>query len=1193
MLGDLLRVFLAGIIIASLAVSAPLVQPDLAGPTSAGGIGGEYGGSGPAGGSLAGIAESLYGSQGSDSAGATGEEAPGQVAGGSGGENEPLQGEAYDSEDRERLRSVNGSDSGEGNGSVDGSGSGEGNGSENGSGSAASNISLEGGSSTLQYGAVKEPYWRQQAYDIYTAVGWRQSGSTQPFEDRIEPTDTANRRSYTIELAADATAIPAPFRPVATDLNPSVRRGPEGGIQTTDPIPAGTTFTVTSDVPDWSYEELKSAPASYDDQLIEQYGTPADSTPERVAELTDEITANASTPYQQAVAIEYWLKNEKTYSLEVPPPREDIVDQFLFEMDAGYCAYFATAMTEMLRTQGIPARYVTGFARNNSRVNGVERITQNKAHAWTEVYFEGVGWVKFEPTTSRRSDEGSSDDSTTISLQHIEPADPSALIEENEPPNQPNLAFATEETATDEDWEIVEADVELLTAAIPGTKGTVRVMKNGVPLVDHRVTFNGERVGLTDSSGEVTGELPYTETVSVTVYRYTAPGEPTPEETTTEPNESDSEEQTTTEEDDQSGEQTTTEEDTGSGDQTTTEAGTGSGGQATTEEPTTTTPEPPTTAAGDSTSGSSGESTTQSGSDEGSDGQRENGGESGPGGSVGAGSLQASQEAPVGGSLTLGEPRTVFLVYHNRSSTVSSLREGQWEPPETQVNLRPVQTEAPVADLRPLQTVRNVSIPLQSDASVRVDGQPLQPGGTATVTATVGGNPIPDGTVRVGDETYKTDENGTATITVPYATEATIEFERGDVTGQTTVRILTDVSVHFVTDPIPGTTATVEANTEQGPVSNLTVRANGVAIDRTNVHGQAGIPVPYAETLVVNATAQRVTGETTVQLPTELTVDAAGLPIPGLAVDANVTISREPVENATITTAEGAYRTDGNGTAAVQIPLVPRQSLDMVAEKGVVQGSTSINLLPVWLAMTLGSILSIGFFLWRIDVRQLGRHARTRGEASATYLRSLARSVVTGLIHTATWIAKTAKQSGKGTVASVLAVFKTAHATGKRLTKAIPKFGSRLQSGALRRFQSLNERVAGTVSWMRVGPDVWKTRLKAFLVGLVTRSQTQSATARADQPSETETAAEQTRRPIDIVLETWEWVVAIVKPESTLTPGEIANRAVESGFPERPVRRILHGFRRVRYGHKGVPSADRSQLSEAEQTLRAAGEDEE
>ena len=78
---------------------------------------------------------------------------------------------------------------------------------------------------------------------------------------------------------------------------------------------------------------------------------------------------------------------------------EDPLANFLFVRRAGHCEYFASAMTVMLRAEGIPARYVTGFAPGEyNDVGGDYIIRESDAHAWVEVYFPGFGWITFDPT---------------------------------------------------------------------------------------------------------------------------------------------------------------------------------------------------------------------------------------------------------------------------------------------------------------------------------------------------------------------------------------------------------------------------------------------------------------------------------------------------------------------------------------------------------------------------------------------------------------------------------------------------------------------------------------------------------------------------------------------------------------------------------------------------------------------------
>ncbi len=119
--------------------------------------------------------------------------------------------------------------------------------------------------------------------------------------------------------------------------------------------------------------------------------------PERVYELAKEITKDASSDYEKAMAVENYFEDwEYTLKPEPCPKEEDFVDNFLFEQRKGYCTYYATSMAVLLRCVGIPTRYVEGFRANCT--SGITEVNSNQAHAWTEVYFEGVGWIPFEPT---------------------------------------------------------------------------------------------------------------------------------------------------------------------------------------------------------------------------------------------------------------------------------------------------------------------------------------------------------------------------------------------------------------------------------------------------------------------------------------------------------------------------------------------------------------------------------------------------------------------------------------------------------------------------------------------------------------------------------------------------------------------------------------------------------------------------
>jgi protein-glutamine gamma-glutamyltransferase len=120
----------------------------------------------------------------------------------------------------------------------------------------------------------------------------------------------------------------------------------------------------------------------------------------RIPELAVQITAKNSNPFDKARAIEGYLRSHFGYTLDLSgAPQNDPLAYFLFQKRAGHCEYFAAAMTVMLRTQGIPARYINGFQTGEyNDVAGDLVVRASDAHSWVEAYFPGFGWLTFDPT---------------------------------------------------------------------------------------------------------------------------------------------------------------------------------------------------------------------------------------------------------------------------------------------------------------------------------------------------------------------------------------------------------------------------------------------------------------------------------------------------------------------------------------------------------------------------------------------------------------------------------------------------------------------------------------------------------------------------------------------------------------------------------------------------------------------------
>ena len=126
---------------------------------------------------------------------------------------------------------------------------------------------------------------------------------------------------------------------------------------------------------------------------------------QEIYDMTAQATAGCQTPYEKAMGIQNYLRANFRYNLNVqsPPEGVDFVAWFLIGERQGYCTYFASAMTIMCRIAGLPARYVTGYLAVPDET-GVATVTGEQAHAWTEVYLNGFGWLDFDATP--RSDNG-------------------------------------------------------------------------------------------------------------------------------------------------------------------------------------------------------------------------------------------------------------------------------------------------------------------------------------------------------------------------------------------------------------------------------------------------------------------------------------------------------------------------------------------------------------------------------------------------------------------------------------------------------------------------------------------------------------------------------------------------------------------------------------------------------------------
>ena len=147
-------------------------------------------------------------------------------------------------------------------------------------------------------------------------------------------------------------------------------------------------------------QDLRKSQPRYPDEIRLVYLRLPHTIDPRVSELAHSLTASAGNNYDRAVAIQSYLRVNFRYTLD-PPEIEpaDPVGSFLFRSRSGYCEYFAAAMAVMLRTLNVPSRLVNGFQTGSYNRIGKDFVVRARdAHSWVEVYFNGYGWVPFDPT---------------------------------------------------------------------------------------------------------------------------------------------------------------------------------------------------------------------------------------------------------------------------------------------------------------------------------------------------------------------------------------------------------------------------------------------------------------------------------------------------------------------------------------------------------------------------------------------------------------------------------------------------------------------------------------------------------------------------------------------------------------------------------------------------------------------------
>ncbi|WP_049628017.1 DUF4129 domain-containing transglutaminase family protein [Bacillus sp. JFL15] len=270
-------------------------------------------------------------------------------------------------------------------------------------------------------------YFRVETKDTYTGKGWVETDQGMSYKlnggnvEDIWFDRSVQTRRYTAQVSIDESYLyNHVMYPIGlSNIKPkhSIQLEMNGNTEQITPISEQVgnirnmgRYTVTFHAPVFKLNDLRKVKVKRyreQNQFNDRYLQLPDSVPERVRQLADRLTRDHHNMFDKAKAVEDYLGSSAfsydTQDVAIPEHNQDYVDQFLFETKRGYCDNFSSAMAVLLRSSGIPARWVKGYTSGEYKGAGdhngqIYEVTNNNAHSWVEVYFPDQGWVTFEPT---------------------------------------------------------------------------------------------------------------------------------------------------------------------------------------------------------------------------------------------------------------------------------------------------------------------------------------------------------------------------------------------------------------------------------------------------------------------------------------------------------------------------------------------------------------------------------------------------------------------------------------------------------------------------------------------------------------------------------------------------------------------------------------------------------------------------
>ncbi|MFF1816874.1 transglutaminaseTgpA domain-containing protein [Kribbella sp. NPDC058245] len=274
----------------------------------------------------------------------------------------------------------------------------------------ANNVAL-----TYKGGPSGGTYLRLTALDQFDGNTWRISdrGKGRKIDDELVPPGYTGDRSQLPKVKMEVEVgkyFRSQFAPIPYPAQSiSLRRDWAYNVSSLDvfssdgAVVSGKKYTVTSYDLRPTEAQLRNvisrgAPDQFTDQVPR--------VPQKIKDLALQVTAGTdNNKYAQAVALQKYFRTDGGFTYSTANQRGSgmkAIEDFLLENKTGYCEQFATGMALMARLVGIPSRVGIGFLPGQAGKDGQYTVRMHDMHAWPELYFEGIGWVRFEPTPAAR-----------------------------------------------------------------------------------------------------------------------------------------------------------------------------------------------------------------------------------------------------------------------------------------------------------------------------------------------------------------------------------------------------------------------------------------------------------------------------------------------------------------------------------------------------------------------------------------------------------------------------------------------------------------------------------------------------------------------------------------------------------------------------------------------------------------------